>query len=289
MVSPSHKKRAVQHVAEKGLCSTRRACSVVDLASSSYYHRPKGPTDRQQRLEQRIIMLSQQHPRWGYRFIHQLLRREGWTVNRKRVQRVRRQEGLGIRPVKKRKRRTGPTVGYPVQAAYPGHVWSWDFIMDRTTDGRPVKMLTMVDEYTRQCLVIHPARSITSDQVLDTLESLAVTWGAPTFIRSDNGSEFIAQIIRDWCHIAQVQTLYIEPGSPWQNGFIESFHSRFREECLNQEIFFSIAETRVVVEDFRCFYNQGRPHSSLGYKTPHEFAQSLNYHPADKRQISHPN
>jgi len=289
MVSPSHKKRAVQHVAEKGLCSTRRACSVVDLASSSYYHRPKGPTDRQQRLEQRIIMLSQQHPRWGYRFIHQLLRREGWTVNRKRVQRVRRQEGLGIRPVKKRKRRTGPTVGYPVQAAYPGHVWSWDFIMDRTTDGRPVKMLTMVDEYTRQCLVIHPARSITSDQVLDTLESLAVPWGAPTFIRSDNGSEFIAQIIRDWCHTTQVQALYIEPGSPWQNGFIESFHSRFRDECLNQEIFFSIAETRVVVEDYRCFYNQERPHSSLGYKTPDEFAQDLNYHPADKRQISHPN
>jgi putative transposase len=289
MVSPSHKRRAVQHVAEKGLCSTRRACSVVDLASSSYYHRPKGPTDRQQRLEQRIIMLSQQHPRWGYRFIHQLLRREGWTVNRKRVQRVRRQEGLGIRPVKKRKRRTGPTVGYPVQAVYPGHVWSWDFIMDRTTDGRPVKMLTMVDEYTRQCLVIHPARSITSDQVLDTLESLAVTWGAPTFIRSDNGSEFIAQIIRDWCHTAQIQTLYIEPGSPWQNGFIESFHSRFRDECLNQEIFFSIAETRVVVEDYRRFYNQERPHSSLGYKTPDEFAQDLNYHPADKRQISHPN
>jgi putative transposase len=147
----------------------------------------------------------------------------------------------------------------------------------------------MVDEYTRQCLVIHPARSITSDQVLDTLESLAVPWGAPTFIRSDNGSEFIAQIIRDWCHTTQVQALYIEPGSPWQNGFIESFHSRFRDECLNQEIFFSIAETRVVVEDYRCFYNQERPHSSLGYKTPDEFAQDLNYHPADKRQISHPN
>ena len=288
MVSPSHKKRAVQHVAEKGLCSRRRACSVVDLASSSYYHRPKGPTDRQQRLEQRIITLSQKHPRWGYRFIHQLLCREGWTVNRKRVQRVRRQEGLGVRPVGKRKRRTGPTVGYPVQAAYPGHVWSWDFIMDRTTDGRPVKMLTMVDEYTRQCLVIHPARSITSDQVLDTLESLAVTWGAPAFIRSDNGSEFIAQIIQDWCYTTDVQTLYIEPGSPWQNGFIESFHSRFRDECLNQEIFFSIAETRVVVEDYRRLYNGERPHSSLGYQTPDQFAHNLKYQPADTRQTSHP-
>lgn len=289
MVSPPHKRRAVQHVAQQGLCSTRRACSIVDLATSSYYHSPQGPTDGQQRLEQRIIVLSKAHPRWGYRFIHQLLCREGWTVNRKRVQRVRRQEGLGVRPVGKRKRRARSSVGYPLQAAYPGHVWSWDFVMDRTTDGRPVKMLTMVDEYTRQCLVIHPARSITSGHVLDTLQGLVQDWGAPAYIRSDNGSEFIAQIIRDWCYTADVQTLYIEPGSPWQNGFIESFHSRLREECLNREVFFSIAETRVVVEDYRRFYNQERPPSSLGYKTPDEFARSLNYHPADIRRISHPN
>jgi putative transposase len=289
MVSPSHKKRAVQQVAQQGLCSTRRACGVVDLATSSFYYQPQTPTDRQHRLEQQIITLSKKHPRWGYRFIHQLLRREGWTVNRKRVQRVRRQEGLGIRPVKKRKQRPRHSMGYPVQAAYPGHVWSWDFIMDRTTDGRPVKMLTMVDEYTRQCLVIHPARSITSGQVLDTLQHLVDVWGTPAYIRSDNGSEFIAQIIQHWCHTAQVRTLYIEPGSPWQNGFIEGFHSRFREECLNQEIFFSIPEIRVVVEDYRCFYNQERPHSSLGYKTPCEFAQSLNYQPADCRRTSHQN
>ena len=146
--------------------------------------------------------------------IHQLLCGEGWRVNRKRVQRVRRQEGLRVRPVGKRKRRPRMSVGYPVQAAYPGHIWSWDFIMDRTTDGRPVKMLTMVDEYTRQCLVIYPARSIPSDQVLDTLQYLADLKGAPAYIRSDNGSEFIAHIIQDWCHTADVQTLYIEPGSP---------------------------------------------------------------------------
>jgi len=197
MVSPSHKRRAVQHVAQQGLCSTRRACGVVDLAPSSYYHRSKGPTDRRQRLEQRIITLSKQHPRWGYRFIHQLLCREGWTVNRKRVQRVRRQEGLGVRPVSKRKRRLRSPRGYPVQAAYPGHVWSWDFIMDRTTDGRPVKMLTMVDEYTRQWLVIHPARSITSDHVLDTLQRLAEHCGAPAYIRSDNDSEFMTLFSHD--------------------------------------------------------------------------------------------
>ena len=137
-------------------------------------------------------------------------------------------------------------------SAYPGHVWSWDFILDRTTDGRqPVKMLTMMDEYTRQWLVIHAERSIPSAQVLDTLQALVATWGAPAFIRSDNGSEFIARRIQDWCAIAKVQTLYIEPDSPWQNGVIESFHSRFRDECLTPEIFFSIAEARVVVEDYR--------------------------------------
>jgi len=288
MVSPSHKRRAVQHVAGLDWCSTRRACGVVNLAPSSYYHRPKGPTDRQQRLEQRISALSKKHPRWGYRFIHQLLCDEGWRVNRKRVQRVRRQEGLGVRAGGRRKRRLRGPSGYPVQAAYPGHVWSWDFIMDRTTDGRPVKMLTMIDEFTRQCLVIHPARSIRSDRVLDILQHLADCTGAPAYIRSDNGSEFIAHIIQDWCHLTDVQTLYIEPGSPWQNGFIESFHSRFRDECLNQEIFFSIAETQVVVEDFRRQYNGQRPHSSLGYKTPDEFARKLKDKPADIRQSSHP-
>ena len=145
-------------------------------------------------------------------------------------------------------------------------------------------MLTMVDEYTRQCLVIYPARSIPSQQVLDMLEDLIEVWGAPAFIRSDNGSEFIARRIQDWCATAGIQTLYIQPGSPWQNGFIESFHSRFRDECLTPEIFFSIAEARVVVEDYRRVYNQQRPHSSLGYKTPDEFARARNYQPADTRQ-----
>ena len=243
----------------RGCARTRRACRVVGLAISSYYHRPQGPTQWQRRLEQRIITLSNQYPRWGYRVIHQLLCREGWTVNRKRVQRVRRQAGCGVRPGGKRNRRPRSARRAPVQAAYPGHVWSWDFILDRTTDGRPVKMLTMMDEYTRQCLVIHPARSIPSAQVLDTLQALVATWGAPAFIRSDNGAEFIARRIQDWCAITKVQTLYIEPGSPWQNGVIESFHSRFRDECLTPEIFFSIAEARVVVEDYRCLYNQQRP------------------------------
>ena len=200
---------------------------MLGLATSSYYHRPAAPTDWRQRLEQRIITLSNQHPRWGYRLIHQLLCREGWKVNRKRVQRVRRQEGVGVRPVGPRHRRLGSASRYPVQAAYPGHVWSWDFIFDQTTDGRPVKMLTMVDEYTRQCLVIYPARSIPSQQVLDMLEDLIEVWGAPAFIRSDNGSEFIARHIQDWCATAGIQTLYIQPGSPWQMASSKAFIAVF--------------------------------------------------------------
>ena len=288
MVSPPHKRRAVRHVAHQGLCSTRRACRLVGLATSSYYHRPQGPGDRQQRLTHRILALSKTYPRFGYRFIHQLLCREGWTVNRKRVQRVRRQAGLGVRPVRQRVARRRASRVYPRQATHPGHVWSWDFIMDRTADGRPLKMLTMVDEYTRQCLVIQPGRSLTSDHVLDTVQQLAQVRGAPAFMRSDHGPEFIARVIQDGCQRAGVQTAYVDPGSPWQNGWIESFHSRFREECLNRELFFSLAEARVVVEDYRRFYNGDRPHSSLGYKTPDEFAQAVKQEAAKIPTPSHP-
>ena len=185
MVSPSHKKTS------RPVC--RRTGAVLDAAGL-----PRGRVGDLELLSSaarpprsaaaaRAGALSpcrNSNPRWGYRLIHQLLCREGWTVNRKRVQRVRRQAGLGVPPVERRKRRPRSAQPTPVQAAYPGHVWSWDFILDRTTDGRPVKMLTVVDEYTRQCLVIHPARSIPSDHVLDTLQALVEAWGAPAFMRS---------------------------------------------------------------------------------------------------------
>ena len=266
--------------------STRRACfRVVNLATSSYdasvtlVIRSHKRHRRELRIDHQVETASQ----LGLSAYASSYAASDCTVRVANASSLRRQAGLGVPPVESRKRRPRSARRAPVQAAYPGHVWSWDFIFDRTTDGRPVKMLTVVDEYTRQCLVIHPARSITSDQVLDTLQALVEAWGAPAFMRSDNGSEFIARLIQDWCATADIQTLYIEPGSPWQNGVIESFHSRFRAECLTPEIFFSIAEARVVVEDYRRVYNQQRPHSSLGYKTPDEFAQALNYQPAETR------
>jgi transposase InsO family protein len=258
------------------------------LAPSTYYLPATVPTDRQQRLEHRIIALSQAYPRFGYRFIHALLCREGWRVNRKRVQRVRRQEGLGVRPHRKRNRRGRSTVAYPVQATYPQHVWSWDFILDRTEEGRPLKTLSVLDEYTRQCLALVPARTLTSQQVLDTLEHITQQYGTPAYIRSDNGSEFIAQLIRDWGLLTGVDTIYIDPGSPWQNGYIESFHSRFRDECLNREVLLSIPEAQVVFEAYRQFYNGERPHSSLGYRTPDEFAGMASPNTVQYSNSSHP-
>ena len=171
--------------------------------------------------------------------------------------------------------------GRTAQAAYPGHVWSWDFIFDRTTDGRPVKMLTVVDEYTRQCLV-NPARSITSDQVLDTLQALVEAWGAPAFMARIMARNLSPGSFRIGA-LPPTSRRFISSRVARENGVIESFHSRFRAECLTPEIFFSIAEARVVVEDYRRVYNQQRPHSSLGYKTPDEFAQALNYQPAETR------
>ena len=181
-----------------------------------------------------------------------------------------------------------PTEGADGPAAAPGAA-NYCVVATAPASGVSVYSSAAVQRrLDRQCLLIHPARSITSDHVLDTLQRLTDLKGAPAYIRSDNGSEFIAHIIQEWCHTADVQTLYIEPGSPWQNPFIESFYSRFRDECLNQEIFFSIAETRVVVEDYRRLYNGERPHSSLGYKTPDEFAQNLTVQTADTQQTSHP-
>ena len=176
-----------------------------------------------------------------------------------------------------------------LRPAQKDHVWSYDFMHERTHEGRAFRLLTILDEYTRECLAIDVDRQMNHQNVLDRLAELFVDRGVPQYIRSDNGAEFTARAVRDWLQAVGVKTLYIEPGSPWQNGFIESFHSRFRDECLNQEIFFSIAETRVVVEDYRRLYNGERPHSSLDYKTPDEFAKNLTIQPADTRRTSHPN
>ena len=271
MVSPAQKKQAVEHVIGQGLCSVRRACYYLGLHRSTYRYRPRQPLPQQIQLYQRIVALSWHYPRYGYRRIRALLAQEGWLVSRKQVQRIRRKEGLKVRPIPQRLRRQGVSTGLPTQATHRNHVWTWDFIFDRTDKGSTLKMLTMLDEYTRQCLAIRVERQIRSDQVLATLWQAMMQYGIPQHIRSDNGTEFIAGKIQRWLRENQIKTLYIEPGSPWQNGYIESFHSRFRDECLNREWLLNLREARVVIEDWRLHYNTERPHSRLGYLSPEDY------------------
>ncbi len=271
MVSPAQKKQAVEHVIGQGLCSVRRACHYLGLHRSTYRYRPRQPLPQQIQLYQRIVALSWHYPRYGYRRIRALLAQEGWLVSRKQVQRIRRKEGLKVRPKPQRLHRQGVSTGLPTQATHRNHVWTWDFIFDRTDKGSTLKMLTMLDEYTRQCLAIRVERQIRSDQVLATLWQAMMQYGIPQHIRSDNGSEFIAGKIQRWLRENQIKTLYIEPGSPWQNGYIESFHSRFRDECLNREWLLNLREARVVIEDWRLHYNTERPHSRLGYLSPEDY------------------
>jgi transposase InsO family protein len=191
-------------------------------------------------------------------------------VNHKRVERIWRQEGLKV-PAKQPKRgriwfNDGSCIR--LRPAYKDHVWSYDFVADRTKDGRPLKMLTVIDEYSRECLAIEVARSIRSQNVLDCLAELFVHRGTPDHIRSDNGPEFTAQAVREWLGRVDVKTLFIEPGSPWENGYVESFNGKFRDELLNLELFYTLAEARVLIERWRIEYNTRRPHSSLGYRPP---------------------
>ena len=240
MVSPKQKKRVVKAAAEKGLCSLRRACAYLSLSWSTFSYRPKQASEKAQRLVERIVSLSWKHPRYGYRRIRALLVKEGWTTSRKFVQAVRRSEGLQVKPPKKRRPRQGISTGSPTKANSRNHVWSWDFVHDRTDNGGPLKMMTLIDEYTRKCLDIR-----------------------------------VAHQGQQWLSDKKIKVIYIDPGSPWQNGFIESFHNRLRDECLNREVLLSVAEAQVVIEQWRHTYNNEHPHSRLGFKSPQEFVRFL--------------
>ena len=222
------------------------------------------------RLLGRIIELACQYGRYGYRRITALLRREGWKVNHKRVQRLWRQAGLKVPSKQPQRGRIWLNDGSCVRhrATHRDHVWAYDFVHARTDDGRALRLLTLVDEYTRECLAIDVARRLTSEDVLERLAWLFVTRGVPEHIRSDNGSEFTAHAVRDWLKNLGVSTLYIEPGSPWENGYIESFNGKLRDELLSGEIFYTLTEAKVLVEQWRRDYNTVRPHSSLGYQSP---------------------
>ncbi len=253
--------------------SERRACTGLGWARSSQRY-VRQTAAEEQRLVKRLRELSRQHPRYGYRRITALLQQEGGRVNRKRVRRLWRQEGLKVPRKQRKKRRLGSSVNGASQrrAEYRNHVWSYDFIEDQTADGRKLKMLPIVDEFTRECLTIEVERNMTAQDVVATLIFLFELRGAPEYLRSDNGPEFIAQAVKEWLAQSGVGTLYIEPGSPWENPYSESFNSRFRDELLNRELFETLAEAKVLTEDFRLEYNHRRPHSSLEYRTPAAFA-----------------
>jgi putative transposase len=221
----------------------------------------------------RLRELAYQHKRYGYRRIHALLRREGWQVNVKRVRRLWRLEGLQVRKKYRRKRKVkGSLTLIPQKAVSPNHVWTLDFVHDQLSHKGRIRLLTVVDEFTRECLCIRVEHSLKSEDVQATLEVLFKDYGKPLYLRSDNGSEFIARCLQTWLSKQGTKPLFIEPGSPWQNGKCESFNGRFRDECLNMEVFHTLKEAQIVIEAWRKEYNAFRPHSALGYKTPAEMA-----------------
>jgi transposase InsO family protein len=226
--------------------------------------------DDEERLVDRIVDLASRYGRYGYRRITVLLRNEGWRVNHKRVERIWRQEGLKVPKKQPQRGRLWLNDGSCIRLRpmRKNHVWSYDFVLIRTTRGIPLRILVIIDEFTRECLTLHVARRIRSQDVLDQLSGLFVVRGMPEYIRSDNGSEFTAKAVREWLSRVNVRTLFIEPGSPWENGYVESFNGKLRDELLNGEIFDTLFEARVVIENWRRAYNRFRPHSSLGYRPP---------------------
>jgi putative transposase len=227
--------------------------------------------DDEERLTADIIALARQYGRYGYRKIAELLRsRAGWVVNHKRVERIWRREGLKV-PQKQPKRGRlwlGDGSCIRLRAERPNHVWSYDFVEDRTHDGRKYRMLNVIDEFTHECLAIRVNRRLKAVDVIDVLSDLFILRGVPGHIRSDNGAEFVAKAVQAWITAVGAKTAYIAPGSPWENGFIESFNARLRDELLDGEIFYSLKEAKVVIESWRRHYNTLRPHGSLGYKPP---------------------
>ena len=249
--------------------SERRACKVLDLPRSTHRYESI-PVEDEQGLTEEIVELASRYGRYGYRRITALLRMGGWDVNHKRVERIWRREGLKV-PAKQHKRgrlwlNDGSCVRLRPQR--PNHVWAYDFVLVRTHDGRGVRLLTVMDEYTRECLAIRADRHIRSCDVIETLAELMMIRGVPDHIRSDNGPEFTARAVREWLGGVGARTLYIEPGSPWENGYIESFNGKLRDELLDREVFYTLLEVRVLTERYRQTYNRVRPHSSLGYRPP---------------------
>ena len=249
--------------------SERRACAALGQHRSTQRKAPRGRTD-EARLTADIIALARTYGRYGYRRITALLNEAGWDVSVSRVARIWRREGLKVPGKQPKRRRLWLANGSCIRLRpeRPNHVWAYDFLEDRTSDGRKYRMLNIVDEFTRACLAIKVARKLNSMDVIETLADLFLLRGVPAHIRSDQGPEFIAEAVKGWIGAVGAQTAYIERGSPWENGYVESFNGRLRDELLNGEIFTTLKEAQIVIEAWRQHYNRVRPHSSLGYKPP---------------------
>ena len=275
MVSPIRRREAVEHIRrERPEVSTRRACGLVGLSRNAV-KAPTAKVEKDKPLVEVLTGLAAKHPRLGYRMLHGMVALRGFRAGRDQVYRLCRRHGLRV--PRRVKRRRG--IGVPANAVHVlramsrNHVWTWDFVHDQTmNDGRTFKVLTVVDEYTRVPLLVHVARRINARNVIRLVTGLFKEYGVPMHIRSDNGPEFIAGQLKKHLRESGVDALYVEPGSPWQNGLIESFNGRLRDECLDREAFMDLREAIVVIGDYRRFYRDDRPHSSLGYRTPGSFA-----------------
>ncbi len=249
--------------------SERRACRVLGQVRRTQRYTTK-PGDDEVLLTTNIVSLANHYGRYGYRRITAMLRADGWGVNHKRVERIWRQEGLKVPAGQPKRGRLWLNDGSCIRLRpeHRNHVWAYDFVFDRTREGRPLKLLNVDDEFTRECLVIEVARKQSSRDVLRTLAGLMLKHGIPKHIRSDNGPEFVAKAVWDWLSRLEVGTFFIEPGSPWKNGYVESFNGKIKDGLLDGEIFTTLQEAKVLTEVWRREYNQVRPHSSLGYKPP---------------------
>ena len=270
-MSPQAKRNAVNHLVTERDYSQRGACQLVGISRSSARYQPV-PKPEDLVLREQVRQLAQQHPGYGYRRIAVILQREGSQVNHKRVQRIWQAEGLQLPRRKPRKRRCGPRGEVIHKAQYQNHVWSYDFLEEHTVRGKRLRILAIIDEFTRECLALLVDRSITSNEVVDLLDWLFLIYGKPEFLRSDNGPEMIAHKVQDWLAEQGCQTIYTSPGSPWENAYIESFIGKFRKECVDRYLFYTMNEARSIIEDWRNEYNQYRPHSALGYLSPSAFA-----------------
>jgi putative transposase len=260
----------VLQVSQKLVVSERRACRVLEQARATQRRHLSPPSDEEQ-LTDDIIALATRYGRYGYRRITALLNNEhGWRVNHKRVQRIWRKEGLKVPKKQPKRGRLWLNDGSCIRLRpeHKDHVWSYDFMVERTSNGRDFRILNIIDEFTRECLSIKVNRKIISQDVIDELFNLFILRGIPEHIRSDNGPEFTARAIRRWLERLGVKTLFIEPGSPWENGYIESFNGKLRDELLNREIFTTLQEARVLIKQWRREYNHVRPHSALRYHPP---------------------